>query len=814
MSDGSGNSLQAVINAANSGDTLLIASGVYQFNPPQGRTLIQVNKSLNFATQANGFPASLIGTYGPPVPSPSNGYASSLPVTIQNTGGTPSGIVIQFTSGTDGHIRVDGIQFQQVGNNAGAAGDMCLGMDRSDTNGPGSPGTQYTVIFTNCIFESGGVFNYLSYAGANGIVMSHCTFDSGVFNADSLVGVSWTTSKYGSNISVPNGSAGSGGHFYWNTPDTMGLGVGGALDSSGVNVGDTASGWCGVAGLNCTYIEDSTIINGTSGAMNGDDNSRIVVRHCNVIDSSLFSHGQDTGPSGNRHYEVYNNLMQSRGNSRAQHWWGGRGAVFLVANNQMDATNHSSIDMQCQQCRRSGQPPCQVLPGPANRQVGIGWSASSGSTYGNPSVPADGTGQVVDPCYFWNNTGTGGYNGGSNPNYWGISDYGPDDCGHGLSATEFIIQGTHFFVEVPRPGWQPYTYPHPLLNTAPQPPPPPSLQYNYTGPTPSFVQGNSFSAQPATNITVFPCTYNNAQVAGNTNIIVIWLGSGNVLAGPPTDTSGNTYTLLYNTITPSFSFNLYVYIAQNIKAAAPGANTVTATQTSAFFGEMNILEYSSVVAVSPLDVTSSNGSGTAQTSGNSPVQTTNNNDLVISGSIYNYPLPGTVTPPAGWNLATTATTNPFTSYGTSFVADQQEFSTGIFNPIWTMSPANQWAVFSLALKSTLVNAVGATSVPLLWTTSGSATSYTLSYGQVSGGPYPNTIPGITANQFIVTGLASGTYYFVVQGVNSVGSSTDSNEVAVIVSAISSIEITLPQGTLRTSGVAAARTVLRPLVNGF
>ena len=78
-------------------------------------------------------------------------------VQIQNMLGPGSGFMMSLTSGTDGHIRVNGLNFLQIGNNSGSASSACLGIDRTDMGGRGSPGTQYTVIFTNCTFDSGGV---------------------------------------------------------------------------------------------------------------------------------------------------------------------------------------------------------------------------------------------------------------------------------------------------------------------------------------------------------------------------------------------------------------------------------------------------------------------------------------------------------------------------------------------------------------------------------------------------------------------------------------------------------------------------------
>jgi len=350
---------------------------------------------------------------------------------------------MQLTSGTDGHIRVNGINFLQVGNNAGSSGSCCLGIDRTDNNGPGSPGTQYTVIFTNCKFDSGTVFNYMGFSSANGIIFSGCTFTNEMSSLG-LTGISFTCPKYGATKT-------------WNTPDTMGLGP----DSTGLNVGDTAAGWDGVAGLNCSYIENCTISNGTSGSFNGDDNSRVVIRHCTITDSQPFSHGQDTSEYGSRHYEIYNNTFHYvSATVNDQCWASFRGAVALVANNAMDAIpGKACVLLECQQINRSAGPGnCQTAY-PANRQCGIGWSAKSTATYGHPVVTTDGTGQASDPIYVWGNTGSGA----TGSSYVALNQFSPDECGNGLLITQFIQSGRDYFVGTARPGWVPYTYPHPLV---------------------------------------------------------------------------------------------------------------------------------------------------------------------------------------------------------------------------------------------------------------------------------------------------------------------------------------------------------------
>jgi hypothetical protein len=415
--NGSSADVQAAVNAAPSGSTVVIPPGTYSWSNP---TPVLVNKSL-----------TLTATPGT--------------VQIQNQLGQGSGFMMQLTSGTDGHIRVNGINFLQIGDNSGSASSCCLGIDRTDTNGKGSPGTQYTVIFTNCTFDSGTVFNYMGFSSANGIIFSHCTFTTRIASLG-LTGISFTCSKYGTTGT-------------WNTPDTMGLGA----DSTGLNVGDTVAGWCGVAGLNCSYIEDSTISNGTSGSFNGDDNSRVVIRHCTCNDTQLFSHGQDTSPSGNRHYEIYNNTFHVVDSSKNdQGWCSFRGAVSLVANNVMDAVaGKATVVFECQQINRNAGPGACQTSYPANRQCGSGWSANSSATYGHPVVAADGTGYVLDPCYVWGNTGGGG---AGYSQYVGVAQFSPDSCGNGLLAANFIQQGRDYFVGTARPGWVPYTYPHPLVS--------------------------------------------------------------------------------------------------------------------------------------------------------------------------------------------------------------------------------------------------------------------------------------------------------------------------------------------------------------
>ena len=91
---------------------------------------------------------------------------------------------------------------------------------------------------------------------------------------------------------------------------------------------------------------------------------------------------------------------------------------------------------------------------------------------------------------------------------------------------------------------------------------------------PAFVQVSA--ATPQTNQSSVPVTYTGAQAAGDTNILAVgWNNTTSTLTAV-TDSAGNTYQLAVPTATGS-GISQAIYYAPNIKAAAAGTNTVTAT---------------------------------------------------------------------------------------------------------------------------------------------------------------------------------------------------------------------------------------------
>jgi hypothetical protein len=84
---------------------------------------------------------------------------------------------------------------------------------------------------------------------------------------------------------------------------------------------------------------------------------------------------------------------------------------------------------------------------------------------GDNPTPPPGFTQGVDACYSWNNTNDGAPFNSFN------------------AETSNIKAGTHFFANTQKPGYTPYTYPHPLVTNSPSPSPSPA-----PSPTPETTQ--------------------------------------------------------------------------------------------------------------------------------------------------------------------------------------------------------------------------------------------------------------------------------------------------------------------------------------
>lgn len=148
----------------------------------------------------------------------------------------------------------------------------------------------------------------------------------------------------------------------------------------------------------------------------------------------------------------------------------------------------------------------------------------------------------------------------------------------------------------------------------------------------------------------------------------------------------------------------------------------------------------------------------------------------VSVSLANFATTGTA---QAWQI-TSATQTAITSLGSVAIAN---------NSIGTTLPSQSITLFvipagNLTSKPTapagLAAAVGSGVVHLTWQPAGGATSYTVSRGTTSGGPYAKvgTVTSPAPTSYKDTGLTNGTtYYYVVSGTNSAGTSPDSAPLA-------------------------------------
>jgi len=231
-----------------------------------------------------------------------------------------------------------------------------------------------------------------------------------------------------------------------------------------------------VNGANNFYIEDCDF-HAKKQVCDADDNSRVVIRHCVWDNSQFANHGADTSNIGTRHCEIYDNELifdVFPGNCATeidlQHAIWIRGGTGIITDNvlprieSMCAGTKQNISFSVLNTRRNSGAYCCWVGYPAPHQVGQG--------YGPGAVFRDWIGcqgQSADyyiyaePIYVWNNAGTGG-------NLIGLTQDGTDACGNNQQVSDYVQEGRDY-VFGPKPGYQKFTYPHPLRSGAPSPTP-------------------------------------------------------------------------------------------------------------------------------------------------------------------------------------------------------------------------------------------------------------------------------------------------------------------------------------------------------
>lgn len=321
---------------------------------------------------------------------------------------------------------------------------------------------------------TGGDQIYLTRNGSSGqaILIHDNMFENGspeIIDGNTNRGVVWNNSFIESPFSLNSGirvsdSNGTAMPFSWTTTSTMGT-------------ADTT-------GQNNFYVETNDF-EADGQISDWDSNARAVVRYNFLNNSSGSTHGADTSWVGQRHFEFYNNVgifnTYTDGSTANMNWWMFvRGGTFVFTNNTLPAITSQDwgakpdINLTVMNLNRnSGENPCwgyNTTGGAdyhAPRQVGMGYVTGNGTANYPP-----------DNCTNCTNDQGGYYVGDSEPAYgWGnsrspltvnLTDYpngAQSSCTGGtpdVTSNYIVLNRDYFNGTTPKPGWSPYTYPHPL----------------------------------------------------------------------------------------------------------------------------------------------------------------------------------------------------------------------------------------------------------------------------------------------------------------------------------------------------------------
>jgi hypothetical protein len=426
--NGSAADVQAAINAASNGATVIVPSGSYTWAQQVNITGKYLTLRAAVVTSSTNYPT--IPTVSPPV--------VTTPPSVKITHGGASTALLNVTSNANGNTTIAGFSFLR---GSGVQGQYYI-----NTDGTGLP-----------------------------IVMHDCSFDMGPFSGPNIG--QWTA---------------QGGLIYncyvYGHDDGGSQGWGSGNDCLIVKPGNppwynaSTMGNLDVTGNTNLYIEQCQFDNLFNSVLDLDDCSRVVVRYCMINNSQCVTHAI-TSMWGGRHIEFYKNAFNyySLGKNSAgisypnvnRFYWG-RGGTGRIWGNSVDPV--SSSDWGSKSSWQFIDEPL-TRPGSGNGGVcetesqypGTRWSGtgSNGVQHPNGVVVSP---SVVDPWYIWNNVAGPRGDGTTN---WSTNDqsgYGCSAPGPGNQTSDVFRLNRDIFLSAPNnnpsPPYTPYQYPHPLNETA------------------------------------------------------------------------------------------------------------------------------------------------------------------------------------------------------------------------------------------------------------------------------------------------------------------------------------------------------------
>jgi hypothetical protein len=205
------------------------------------------------------------------------------------------------------------------------------------------------------------------------------------------------------------------------------------------------------------FIEDCTFQFGgrNDGALDAYGGARYVFRHNVVNNTNVEHHGADSGGYRGVHsFEIYaNRFVCSAGcePQRKHYFRSGSGVIF----NNTYAGNYRGMDVTNYRSGASYPP----------------WGRCDGSSPWDENQPGGNGYACLDQIGHIFGTSTGGANTLQGLYEWGNTHDGSNVnitvSGHGAHA--HIKPNRDFFNDTPRPGYRPYTYPHPLQTVSTPP---------------------------------------------------------------------------------------------------------------------------------------------------------------------------------------------------------------------------------------------------------------------------------------------------------------------------------------------------------
>jgi hypothetical protein len=225
-----------------------------------------------------------------------------------------------------------------------------------------------------------------------------------------------------------------------------------------------STGWSddsSIGTANNVFIEDCTFTNDSATqssvfAFQMNYSGRVVFRHNTITNLAWDCHGAGENTRGGRSWEIYNNSWTYQTGYYIQYivLRGGTGVVY--SNTRTDNTGSPSI-IAFQTYNVTGLTPVPCCCGyPTLDQIGCGKTTGTIPTSNFCNSPRAWS-QASEPAYFWSNTLNGSTDTPTPPTRSGCNT----ECGVTQYEVNFTALNTDYFNSA-KPGYTPYTYPHPL----------------------------------------------------------------------------------------------------------------------------------------------------------------------------------------------------------------------------------------------------------------------------------------------------------------------------------------------------------------